>query len=278
MFGDANVSGAGGFNTGAAGAIDSSFGPGAGFGGGTLPGTQGAYAAVGDVGGDVTPIAGSTSIDAVGNTLATSTSQGLGAAPESPGLLQGALDWTKANPLAAGSLGLGAIGVGRSLLSGNSPPYTSQLTSNAQQAGTMGTALSGEAQKFLQPSLTGQLPPQLEAQVQQALQQAITTEKSKYASLGLGNSTMSADQEASMQLQAEVMRGQLAQQLAQTGTQLMGQATQDLSIEAGIYQQLMNAQVQQDTALEQSITGFAQSLAYSSVAGNRQQNLPPAPR
>jgi hypothetical protein len=93
----------------------------------------------------------------------------------------------------------------------------------------------------------------------------MNTIKSKYASMGLGNSTMVADQQGYLDLQAESLRGQLAQQLAQTGMTLLSNATADLGMESQIYSELMQAQIQQDTALSSSISGFASSLAMASV-------------
>jgi thiaminase len=77
------------------------------------------------------------------------------------------------------------------------------------------------------------------------------------------NSTMAAEAQARVQLETEAMRGQLAA----AGTSLMSAATSDLNVEASIYNDLMNAQVQQDTALETSISGFANAVAYASIAG-----------
>lgn len=164
--------------------------------------------------------------------------------------------------LEAGGLGLGALALLMGLTKSQQKlPYQPQQENIANQAGANAANLSAEGQQFLQPSLTGQLPPQLEAQVQLALQDSINTTKARYASLGLGNSTMVSDQISYLQLQAEAMRGTLATQLAQTGTQLLSQSTQDLSLEGNIYSGLMQAQIAQDNALEQSVAQFAGSLA-----------------
>lgn len=250
MFGDmASTSGQGGL-----GAIDTAFGSGAGLGG------------------DIAPIASGTSVGAtdigagIGSTAGTLGGAGAGA---SPGLLSQAGTWAMEHPLAAGSLALGAGNIAKQALFPPSIPNQAQLTGIANQAGVEASHLQGEAQQFLQPSLTGKLPPQLEAQVKQATQDAINTDKARYASMGLGNSTMSADQQAYIELQAQAMRGQLAQQLAQTGMGLMQQATADMNIESQIYSELMKVQMQEDASLEQSISGFASSLAYASVVGQR---------
>lgn len=180
----------------------------------------------------------------------------------------GIMDWITKNPMMAASLGLGGAGIIKNALNpGNQGD--AQLLNLAQQAGGAANNLTHQANQLLKPELTGKLPPQLEAQVQQALHDATVTEQSKYASLGLSNSTMSADQQAYLQLQTEAMRGQLAQQLAQTGTTLMSQATQNLSLENQIYGELMQQQIANDQQLSNSITGFAGMLAYSTVAGQR---------
>jgi hypothetical protein len=173
------------------------------------------------------------------------------------------------NPLQAAGLALGAGNIVKNTIAPPQLPNQGELKSIANEAGTFSAQNASMAQKFLQPSLTGVLPPQLEAQVQLAMQDAQSTMASKYASLGLGNSTMAAQAQANIQLETEAMRGQLAQQLAATGTSLMSAATTDLNIEASIYNDLMNAQVHQDTALETSISGFANAVAYASIAGTK---------
>lgn len=184
-------------------------------------------------------------------------------------LLTGAGNWAKANPLTLGAIGLEGANVAKQLISGNKLPYQSEQEQAAANAAANASALNSEAQQFLQPSLTGQLPPQLEAQVQNALKDAISTTQARYATLGLSNSTMVSDQIAYLQSQAEAMRGTLAQQLATTGTQLISQATSDLSMESNIYSSLMNAQISQDNALSTSVAQFAGSLAIASVLGNK---------
>jgi hypothetical protein len=228
-----------------------------------------AIGSFGAAGGGASPLAFATGSTSALGDVAPAT--GLGTATAAPAASSsGGLGL--GNALEAGGLGLGALALLMGLKKSNQqPPGTAPLNQVANAANNQFGALNAEGQQFLQPSLTGQLPPGLEAQVTQALNDAIATTKGRYASLGLGNSTMASDQIAYLQLQAEAMRGTLAQQLAQTGTQLISQATNDLSISAGIYSNLMNAQIAQDTALETSVSQFAGSLALagaiSSTAG-----------
>lgn len=209
-------------------------------------------------------------VSATGSALGDTSPITLGGgAAGSSGVLGNIGSWVQNNPLMTAALALGGGTLLKNLISPPKLPQQDNLEAIAQQAGSAAAANTAEGQQFLQPSLTGQLPPQLEAQVQQSLQDAINTTKARYASLGLGNSSMVSDQISYLQLQAEAMRGTLAQQLAQTGTQLLSQATSDLSIESNIYSSLMATQIAQDNALETSVSQFAGSLALASVLGSR---------
>jgi hypothetical protein len=180
--------------------------------------------------------------------------------------------WVAQNPLLAASLGVG----GASLLSGGlnrmlSPtlPNQGQLTNIAgglqQQAGQVGAT----GQQLTQPLLTGQLPPEAEAAVQAAMKDADATIRSQYARLGLTGSTPEADQIANLSLRTEAMRFQIAQQMAQSGTQLMQLASSDLGAEAGIYQQLMQTQIAEDNSTRQSFASLAGALALAGAIQGR---------
>ena len=114
--------------------------------------------------------------------------------------------------------------------------------------------LSAEGQALEQPLLTGQLPPGWQAVIDQQLNQI----RAQYARLGLSGSTMEAQDLATAQTTGALS---IAQQLAQSGQTLIGDATSSLGAEAGVYQKLMNARVAQDTATQQTFGQFAGALA-----------------
>jgi hypothetical protein len=192
---------------------------------------------------------------------------GAGSLAESPGMWGSAMNWIKANPLLATGLGLGGLGLAKNLIGGL--PYQGQLKGAAGQASEMAASLSAQGQNLMGPIQGGPLPSALEKQVTNGIEAANAATKSRFASLGLSGSTMETDALNHVQNQAEALRGTLALQLAQAGAQLLGLANQDLGIEAGIFQNLMNAQISQDNALEQSIANFAGQAAIANAIQSR---------
>jgi len=192
---------------------------------------------------------------------------GLVPANASPGMWSSAMSWIKANPMMAATLGLGGLGLAKNLIGGI--PQSGALKGVAGQAGQQAGALSAEGQNLLGPIQGGPLPPALEQQVLNGVQAADAATKSRFAQLGLSGSTMETDALNNNRNQAEALRGTLALQLAQSGAQLLSIANQDLGIEAGVFTSLMNAQIAQDSALEQSIARFAGSAAMASAISSR---------
>ena len=192
---------------------------------------------------------------------------GLVPANASPSMMTSAMNWIKANPMMAATLGLGGLGMAKNLIGGI--PNQGQLKGIAGQAGAQATALGAQGQGLLGPIEGGPLPGPLEQQVQNGIRDADAATKSRFAKLGLSGSTMETDALNNNQNQAQALRGTLALQLAQAGAQLISLANQDLGIEAGIFTNLMNAQIAQDSALEQSIARFAGSAAMASAISSR---------
>lgn len=192
---------------------------------------------------------------------------GLVPANASPGMWSSAMNWIKANPMMAATLGLGGLGLAKNLIGGI--PQSGALKGVAGQAGAQATALGAEGQNLLGPIQGGPLPPALEQQVLNGVKSADAATKSRFAQLGLSGSTMETDALSNNQNQAQALRGTLALQLAQSGAQLLSIANQDLGIESGIFTNLMNAQIAQDSALEQSIARFAGSAAMASAISSR---------
>lgn len=196
---------------------------------------------------------------------------GTAAAAGATGLLGSAGSWIANNPLMAAALGLGGGELLYNLLKPSTLPYQQQQEQTAAQAQQNATSLEAQGQQDISYQQTGTLPPGMQAQVNQAVQDAITASNSKYASMGLGNSTMAQQEASYIQLQGQALAGQLQQELATTGTTLISDATSDLSVSAGVYSSLMNAQVQENDQLEASVTQFAGSLALASVLGGKTQ-------
>jgi len=192
-----------------------------------------------------------------------------GLVPEnaSPGMWGSAMNWIKANPMMAATLGLGGLGLAKNLIGGI--PNQGQLKGIAGQEGQMASSLAAQGQGLLGPIEGGPLPGPLEQQVQNGIRDADAATKSRFARLGLSGSTMETDALNNNQNQAQALRGTLALQLAQSGAQLISLANQDLGMEAGIFTNLMNAQIAQDSALEQSIARFAGSAAMASAISSR---------
>lgn len=218
---------------------------------------------------------GASGLDALayGNSPLDLSAPTLGGAPSvatpSPGFGSDALGWLKSNPGLAASLGIGGASLLKGLISPSKLPNQDQLSSIAAQAGSQAGSLSAQGQALLGPIQGGPLPPGLEAQVTQGLRDAISTTQSRYAALGLSGSTMEADQIAKLQESAVIERGKLAMNLAQEGNALISQSTTDLGIEAGIYQDLMKAQVSQDDQLSASIAQFAGASANAFATQHR---------
>jgi hypothetical protein len=185
----------------------------------------------------------------------------------SPGMWGGAMNWIKANPMLAAGLGLGGLGMLKNAFGGL--PNEKAQKGIAGQEAAMAAANAAQGQNLLGPIQGGPLPGALEQRVTNQLNDANVATKSRFARLGLSGSTMETDAINNNSNRAQELRGTLALQLAQAGMQLMGLANQELGMEAGIFQNLMNAQISQDNALEESIARFAGSAAMANAISNR---------
>jgi hypothetical protein len=184
----------------------------------------------------------------------------------------GASGFFGANPGTLAMLGLGGASLGAQLLNKSSGvPYLSEQQNLigaqqalAQQQGAYGTALQ-------QPLLTGQLPPGQQAAVAKGLQDAISTIKGRYDALNLTGSSMEADAIANAKNTAVLAGVQIEQQMAQTGQSAIQSATQALGMEAGVYNTIMNAVLQQDQNLANAVSGFANAAALGTAVGAARQ-------
>lgn len=236
------------------------------FGGAPLAGLNPPGSAVGDatvntLGGTASPAFG----DFGGTELAGLNPPASGLS----GLLSNAGSWVANNPLMAAALGLGGGELINNLFNKPKLPYQAQQEQIASEALGNAGQLQATGTQDLNYQTSGTLPPGLQAQVNQAIQSATAASNSRFASLGLGNSTMATDAINNIKQQALALQGTLSTQLAQTGTQLISDATSDLSVASNVYSGIMQAQISQDNQLEASVTQFAGSLALASAVGGK---------
>ncbi len=242
--------------------------PAPGLGGGSplSPGTAPANtiqpdAGVIDSGGG--PGSGSALNQYEGNVLSEANPPGASAITQPSG--GGITDFLGKNKNLLTLLGLG---VGGQLASGpisnalglNKVPGSQDLKALAQQEATLASGQQAYGQQLQQPLLTGVLPPGQQQAVTNALNDAIATIKGRYGSLGLSGSSMEAEAIANAKNRSVEAAGQIEQQMAQTGTQAISSATANLGLEEQIYNTLLNATIQQDQALGNSISRFASAV------------------
>lgn len=131
-----------------------------------------------------------------------------------------------------------------------------ELSNLEQLAGNSaaGQQLALQTAENLVPTVsTGQLPPGAQTGINNALKDAQTAIRAKYANLGLSGSTMETQELNAAKDRAEAMTFQQANQLTQTGLQALG-----MTGNAGaLYNEIMNAQLEQDQNLQQALANFA---------------------
>lgn len=178
-----------------------------------------------------------------------------------------------------GNIG-GLLGAGGGLLAGllgggNNVPYSANLQGIVGQIGQVGAGaagessiLSGEGNQLIQPLLTGQLPQGAQDIVNQLVQKQTADTKAKYASLGQTGSTMEQSALNDIQTNKGALTFHIAQQMASTGLQATQQSLSALGIElgadnaqAGIYNNLMNAEMKNNSNMMSSIGSFASAFA-----------------
>ena len=193
--------------------------------------------------------------DTAASTLGASTAPaGLtGAAPTAAATAAGA------TPAATGAGLLGTLksyapllasggGLLTSMLEGNkNPAFEGQLQSQAAQMASQ----SAQLESYL---TSGTLPPGVSAGLSSAHDAAAATIRSQYAARGQTGS--SAEMQDLANLEATTVS-----QGAQIATNLLQQGVSESQFSAQLYEQLMQASMQQDAALSKSIADFSGSLA-----------------
>lgn len=190
----------------------------------------------------------------------------------------GVTDWLSKNST---TLGLGAAGVGASLLSpflsrAVSPPLPNQgqLTATADKATAQANDLLGQQKALTDPLTTGVLPAAQQQAIDNATNDAITTVKSKYAGMGLSGSTMELEAINNVKNQAATAKVSMETQLAQTGLQMGNQALADMNLTDQVYTTIMNATLSQDQSLQQAIARMAGAAAQGSALGTAINSKP----
>jgi len=179
--------------------------------------------------------AAEASIPSIGAAAAPGVTTGAGAAAGAgagaAGGFGGIADFFKNNPaLVAGGVGLGAQMLG----TGNADPAAEKaLNAQAKQLGGLGSA-----------GLSGNLSPS--AQV--AYNDAVTTIKAQYANMGLGGSTMEAQDIAAAKERAVSASAQ--------------EGLQELGMSNSLYGAILGYQQQQDSQLSDAISNLMQSIGY----------------
>ena len=178
---------------------------------------------------------------------------------------------------AGGLSALAGAGAGLipSLLGGQQLPYQTNLTNISGNLGTVSNTAGGENQALFDTGsnlitslTTGRLPGGAEDVVNQLVQKQTADTKAKYASLGQTGSTMEQSALNDIQTNKGALTFQIAQQMAQTGLQATQQSLSALNIEAGadsaqagIYENLMKAQMTNNSNTMTSIGNFTSALA-----------------
>ncbi len=181
------------------------------------------------------------------------------------------------NPNLLGMLGAGAGAAGLGLAAfrgGGDLPF------QAQQQGVLGNLggiaqtgmagydqLMGRGNMLLDPITSGKLPAGQEQVIQNMIKGQTTQTKGRYASLGLGGSTMEGDALTNIQNQAESQRVEMQRAMAQLGTQAVSQAISELGLaerafgdQGAIYSKMMEAQMKADTNSANAIASFAKAI------------------
>ncbi len=221
-------------------------------------------ATVGDVASAGTGVSGAASADlgaAPGAAGATGAAAPAGAAP---------LDLSSAvnkaignvNPLSAA---LGAAGLGYTILQGNKQSAaTGAIQNQASNVAGQAADVTAQGKSLVSHLESGTLPPNIQAQVDTNTKAAKTKIISNYAAQGMNtdpNHNSSLRQElASVDQQAKVLSGQLAQQLAASGTNLISAGTQLTGLDNNLLTTLSNIDQTQTQRMGSAIANFAAAL------------------
>ena len=235
---------------------------GAGLAGGLTPGAEAlAFAPAAAAGGGDIAALGGAGAAAGGDVLG-----GLGGAAGGAGgggIGSGIMSFLSSNPGLLANLG---IGLGGTLLapklSGmiNKVPQQKELTELAGQEKQLGRQQQQLGTTLTSPLVTGQLPkvPSRRYRTQSMMR---FPPPRRVTPVLVFRAPPWRPTQFQIQNQATQGRFAIAEQMAQTGLQATNQAANAMGLQDQIYAQLMNAQVAQDTALQQAIARMAAGAA-----------------
>lgn len=156
-------------------------------------------------------------------------------------------------------------GLGMNLLNRNQP-IPGEKNINQAASSLSATAAAQANQGFQLESFlhSGTLPPGLSEGLKTATNAAVASIKSGYANRGIapGSSAEAQDIQAATD-RAQTAAAEMALQLLQQGSSMVGQAANTESLAAQLYQSIMATSLQQDQQLGSAIGRFASALAGS---------------
>lgn len=182
----------------------------------------------------------------------------------------GSLDLTSMLSKAAGNISpvgaaLGAAGLGYNIWQGQKQTASTQaIQDQAAKVAGQASDLAGQGKQLTSHLESGTLPPNIQQQVDDNVKAAKTKIISNYAAQGMNtdpNKNSSLRQELqSVDNQAKIMSGQLAQQLAQSGTNLINAGTQLTGLDNNLLTTLSNIDQTQTQRVGTAIANFAAAL------------------
>src|ERR1700681_371611 len=207
--------------------------------------------------------AGPAGVDAAGAMTASAP----GTAPATSGfsfdsLIKGATDSVTKNPLGLAIAG-GALGY--DILQGQKQPQSvKDLQALAGPAAQQGQAFEAAGKTLTDYTASGTLPPGIQAGLDQQVAAAKQKIISNYAAQGINpdpahNSSLNQELTA-VDERALAIKGQLEQQLFQSGTSLIGQGISETGLSSNIYTTLANIDQTQSANVGKAIAAMAAAL------------------
>ncbi len=192
------------------------------------------------------------------------------AQPQTPSTMQSIMQTLgvedKNGGLNTGGILKGLVGAGglayNASKSNGATPAEKAVQGMAQNANAQGTQL----ESYLS---NGTLPPGAQQYVDQQTAGQKASIRSKYAQLGMSGSTAESQELAQVDTAAQAQMFQLASQLYQTGVSQTGASAQ-------LYNTLMNAENQDNSAMGSAISNFVASLGGGGTSGGTTITIPGA--
>ena len=169
--------------------------------------------------------------------------------------LFGGTDPNAATDSTWGKVGSAAIGAIPSLgIAGASALMGQQPVKGMNGVSSQAATLASQGQTLINYYNTGTLPPGMQSALQSATASAKAAIQSKYASMGMSGSSAEAQDLANVDIQS-------AGQAANILMTLYNQGASQEQAANGLYTELLHANMNQDSALTQSLGSFASGLA-----------------